>query len=171
MAIQARIQIPNPNGVMLQGNVPGTPQQGSINVSGTVTAGFFSGDGSALVNLPLAPFEEGVVGSATIDLSVGTKQAIFTVPAGRKSVPTKVVLSGASAAILAGTRIQFGFNATADDVFGNDMHNELVLTENYKIIDPSIPAKRGQPADVFGAVVTVTQAATTVRVDVVGFYI
>ena len=40
------------SGVLLQGSTPGTPQTGHINVSGTIIAGSFSGDGSALTGIP-----------------------------------------------------------------------------------------------------------------------
>jgi hypothetical protein len=59
-----------PSGVSLQATTPGTAQTGNINVTGTVIAGSFQGDGSGLNNLNASNIATGTLANARLSANV-----------------------------------------------------------------------------------------------------
>jgi hypothetical protein len=104
-----------------------------------------------------------------VDLSVGTKQTLFTVPAGVTAVITKIVLRGASVS-LATASVGFGFDTNATDNVASATHTELTGPTLETALTPITGAKSGAAAAVFGVKATVTQSAT-VTIDVHGYYV
>jgi len=104
-----------------------------------------------------------------VDLSVGTKQTLFTVPTGKTAIIQRVVLRAASAS-LATASVGFGFDTNASDVIASATHTELTGATLETEIPAMDGAKAGAAAAVFGIKATVTQNAT-VTVDVHGYYV
>jgi hypothetical protein len=104
-----------------------------------------------------------------IDLSVGTKQALFTVPAGLTAAISKIVPRKASVS-LATASFGFGFDTNASDVIASATHTELTGPTLETVLTPIAGAKLGAAAAVFGIKATVTQSAL-VTADVHGYYI
>jgi hypothetical protein len=105
-----------------------------------------------------------------VDLSVGTKQTLFTVPAGLTAVITKIVLRGATAS-LATASFGFGFDANASDVVASATHTELTGATLETTLSPIAGAKNGAAAAVFGTKATITQSSAAVTIDVHGYYV
>jgi len=64
--------------VSLQATTPGTPQTGNINVSGTIIAGQFSGNGSALTSVNGSNIASGTLADARLSSNVPLKNAANT---------------------------------------------------------------------------------------------
>ena len=57
-------------GVELQNSTPGSPQTGNINITGTIIAGSFQGDGSGLTNLNASNVASGTLSDARLSTNV-----------------------------------------------------------------------------------------------------
>lgn len=105
-----------------------------------------------------------------IDLSLSTKQNLYTVPTGFSCIITQVVVHSPSAAISAATT-PFGWNADANDVISATALTGLTGTTMAIILRPTAAGfVRGAAADVFGLKTTVQEGeADTVIIDVYGY--
>jgi hypothetical protein len=102
--------------------------------------------------------------------ALGTKQNIFTVPAGFSCIPTLIVLKEASVS-LATLSISFGFNAAAANVIANATHTGLTGPTLAKNLVPIAAAYTfGVAGDAFGVIANTPQDPSNVTVDVVGYY-
>jgi len=111
-----------------------------------------------------------ILGAINADLSLATKQAIFTVPAGRVAIITAVAY-GRSNASLATAEVSLGFNAAAADVVANAAHTGITGATTTKLLTLIAAAYAvGQAAAVFGIIANVQQAAT-VQVTAIGFLV
>ena len=119
-----------------------------------------------------ATLREGLLASATgIDLSLTTKQTLYTVPAGKVCYPTRFVVRDASAAITLAT-VTIGFDAGATDVVGATALTGLSDGTKYQILSPVTNPVEGAAAAVLGLDTTVQEgAADTVTIDVYGFLV
>jgi len=117
-------------------------------------------------------FTEALLASvADLDLNDETETTLYTVPAGKSCVITKVVMRLATGAGLpVGASISFGFNAgTSDDVIGNAVRVLDGPTE-YIIIPAKDKAVRGVATELFALNVNTAEGAVmTVTVDVFGY--
>lgn len=115
--------------------------------------------------------EAGPVKLATItaDLSLSTKQTIFTVPTGKSCIVHSIIMRSANVS-LATASISYGFNAAAADVVANDTHTGLTGPTLYKVLSPiAAAAAIGAAASVFGVIANTQQAGATVVIDLVGY--
>ncbi len=104
--------------------------------------------------------------SALIDLSLSTKQNLFTVPAGRSCIVTYVNSRGPSATITTAAG-GIGYNAGGTDVAVLSMPT---TTATYQITGfTALVGTIGAAAAVLGFKTTATQAATTMTLDVFGY--
>lgn len=106
--------------------------------------------------------------TASVNLNVNTKTTLYTVPAGKTLIVTKVVVRAASTSL---TTAEFGlgFNANADDVIAVAIHSELTGATLFTLIPPKNGAIRGAAADVFGVRCNVVQGgAATCTIEVWG---
>lgn len=134
-----------------------------------------------------APTGEQRLASVTVNTNVGTKQALYTVPAGKHLVVTRVVARSAStslAAIGSGDGLTLGFDAGATDwanVRGEHLQLLTTSTVFVPIVaagvsytgDPGLQAfiayKIGAAADIFGCVFTDNSITATLVIDVFGY--
>lgn len=134
----------------------------------------------AIAGLPL----ERTLASTTVDTNVGTKQTLYTVPAGKRCVVTKVVVRDASANLetMAGA-LTFGFAAGADE-WASIFSLLVDLNSSSRAFGISALAPRGadlggfdsdpffvigNAADVFGCVFNDTAITATVVIDTFGY--
>jgi hypothetical protein len=157
-------------------NATGGPY--TVSAAGTITVD--SGDETAvrsdlgalvLEGTPTSQPDEFVHSMSGIDVSLTTKQQIFTVPAGKRAVVTRVVVRDASTSLSTAT-YNLGFDPTnADDVVSDPVTwdgNALAAV----VATIANPVPLGQAGDVFG-LKTVAQEGSpqTIVVDVFGYYI
>lgn len=115
---------------------------------------------------------ESLLASTVVDLSLSTKQPLYTVPAGQHLVVTKTASRNLSASLSTAAG-GIGYNAGSDDVCSDatfllpDVTSTYSVTSN--IAGASNAAKIGAAADVLGFKTTATQAATTVTIDIFGY--
>ena len=106
-----------------------------------------------------------------VNLNVLTKTTLFTVPAGKTAVITRISIRNASTNLTTAS-FGFGFNANADDVDGSTTHTELTGATLASQIIVLSGAKVGAAADVFGIKCSIAQGApATMSVDVFGYLI
>lgn len=106
-----------------------------------------------------------------VDVNVLAKTSLYTVPAGKTLIVTKIVIRNASANL---TTADFGvgFNANADDVIASETWVELTGSTLYTLRLPMDGAIRGAAGDVLGLKCSVAEGApATVTVDVFGYLI
>lgn len=107
-----------------------------------------------------------------IDLNAVAETILFTCPAGKSCVITKVVLRNCvGAGLPLGTAsISFGWNtANADDVIANGMR-AITAATNYEVIPAGSDAEIGIAAGTFKIDVQIAEAAVlTGTVDVFGY--
>lgn len=105
------------------------------------------------------------------NLNVTTKTSIFTVPAGKTAIITRLVLRNASISLTTAS-FGFGFDAGATDVDGSTTHTELTgptLASQTIVLSG---AKVGAAADVFGIKCSIAQGApATMSVDAFGYLV
>lgn len=106
---------------------------------------------------------------AAIDLNALAETTLFTVPAGKSCIITKVVMRNADGAV-ATASVSFGFDTgDADDVIANAV-NALAGTTNYEVIPAKSDAVRGAATDTFKIDVNTAEGgARTCTVDVFGY--
>ena len=110
-------------GVTLQGTTPGTADTGNLNISGTAIAGYFSGNGSLLTNLPPGLPSGGTVGQLVINTGSGTGSwQITAVAAGQPLLSGGVTTAPAYAGYtLSGTAGQtYTFPSTSKTLLATD---------------------------------------------------
>ncbi len=104
--------------------------------------------------------------STPVDLSLSTKQNLFTVPAGKSCIVTYVNSRGPSATITTAAG-GVGYNAGGTDVAVLSMPT---TTATYQITGfTALVGTIGAAASVLGFKTTATQAATTMTIDVFGY--
>lgn len=126
---------------------------------------------SALVALTAVASEQLLAGNKTVDMNAGAATLLYTVPAGKTCVITKVIVRVASISLTTAS-YSFGFNgpATYDDVIANATHTELTGPTLLTILAAKAGAKLGAAADAFKCMVNTPQgAAATAKVDVYGY--
>lgn len=123
------------------------------------------------------PTPDGRLASVVVDTNVGTKQDLYTVPADKECVITKVVVRSASASLGAmSDALLLGFSGGAND-YGSIPAGSLAnLTDgtfaigksntSYGAGDPWII---GTATDVFGCIFNDTGITATVTIDVFGY--
>lgn len=111
-----------------------------------------------------------VVGTAlNLDAANGTEIVLFTVPAGKSCIITKVVTHTHSAALTT-AKSEYGFNTgTANNVITAAL-KALTGATNYQIVVADDDAVRGAAGDDFSHCVdTKETSALTCKVDVFGY--
>ena len=114
---------------------------------------------------------EGLLADVTlVDLNTATPSALYTVPAGKTAVITKLIVSDASASLTT-AKFSVGYNsATFNNVFADAAHAELVDNTVFSILTPKAGAALGNAADVLKLLANTLQGApATVTVRVFGF--
>lgn len=104
----------------------------------------------------------------TVDLSLSTAQALYTVPAGKKLIVRTLVYKAASAT-LSSCAVKMGFNAGATDV--NSAGNDIVGLDATTVFPQGAAnlSKIGNAGDVLKMIVSSGTQAATVKVDVFGW--
>jgi hypothetical protein len=111
---------------------------------------------------------EALLSSTVIDLSLTTKQALYTVPAGQHLIVTKVIARYPSASISTADG-GVGFDSGATNVSSDIGISSSMTTTSYVIGQPAGPPTIGAAAAVFGYKETATQASTTITIDTFGY--
>jgi hypothetical protein len=108
--------------------------------------------------------------TSSVDFNTATATTLYTCPAGKSCVVTKVVIRTASTSLTTAS-VSFGWNsASFNDVIANATHTELTGSTLYTILSPKVGAKLGAAADVFKVLANTQQGgAATVTIDVFGF--
>lgn len=126
--------------------------------------------GNLIANNTVAIVEGKMSSTDSVDLNTATKTTLFTVPAGKTLVVTKIIVRNASASLTTAS-FSFGYNANADDVVATATHTELTGNTLYTKIEPKAGAIIGNAADVFGVKCTILQgSAATVTISVFGYF-
>jgi hypothetical protein len=121
--------------------------------------------------LELVAAETRLAVATGVDLNVGTKTTLFTVPIGTTAIITRVVLRSASASVTT-AEFSFGYNAMADDVLGSRGYSDITASSQYAILEPGYGVPVGASEEVFGIKCSTLQgSALTVTVDVFGYLI
>ena len=104
-----------------------------------------------------------------VDLNTATPIALYTVPALKTCVITKIILSAPSTSLTTAS-ISLGFNSTVfNDLIANATHTELTGATLYTILLPKVGAKLGAAAAVLKLLANTLQGApATVDVRVFG---
>lgn len=104
-----------------------------------------------------------------VDLNTATPSTLYTVPAGKTCIITKMIFSAPSTSLTTAAW-SVGFNSAAfNDVLANATHTELTGATLYTILFPKVGAKMGAAADVLKLLTNVLQGgAATVTVRVFG---
>lgn len=112
--------------------------------------------------LNMASGVESLLSKTTVDLSLSTKQTLFTAPANYDNVViTRIVLASASASLTTAI-LGFGWDASAINVSAAAALSGLTGSTLYSSAAILAASTLGAASGVFGAKTTVTQAATVV---------
>lgn len=111
---------------------------------------------------------ERLVASTVVDLSLSTKQTLYTVPSGQHLVITKINSRSPTATLTTGSG-GVGYDAGASNVTAGDTLMPTTTT-TYGLFVPAVANPVGAPADVLGFKTSATQAATSMTVDVFGYF-
>lgn len=126
--------------------------------------------GALFTSSTVAMVEGKMSSTDSVDLNTATKTTLFTVPAGKTLVVTKIIVRNASSSLTTAS-FSFGYNANADDVVATATHTELTGNTLYTKIEPKVGAIIGNAADVFGVKCTILQgSAATVTISVFGYF-
>jgi len=122
-----------------------------------------------------------LLSSTTVNTNVGTKQALYTVPAAKACVITQMVLRGASASLAAmGDDTGFGFDSPPANTVLLDSAQLALLTTASRYILPNLSEDvptfgnfrtLGNAGEVFGVIFYDTSIVATVKIDVFGYLI
>lgn len=178
--------------VVLHGNGAGQPSFGAVingDFSGTLAAnhGGFGTDMSAQTGYThwaagtpttaeLAATNIHTIADAllsttnAVDVNSATATLLYTVPAGKTCVVTRIVVRNASISLTTAS-IAFGYNTpTWDDVVATATYTELTGSTLYTIVSPKVGAAVGAATGTLKVLPTILQGApATVSVDVFGF--
>lgn len=107
-----------------------------------------------------------------VDLNSATPNSLYTVPAAKKAVITKVVIRNASISLDTAS-YSLGFNdPDYNNVIADATHTELTGATLYTILSAKAGAALGNAADVLKLLANTQQgAAATVTVDVYGYLV
>lgn len=106
-----------------------------------------------------------------IDLNTTAKTSLYTVPAGKSCIVTRLIVRGSSINL---TTAAFGagFDPSAGDVVTSATHTELTGSTLYTTLAPKAGAAIGTAGSVLGIACTIAQgAAATATVDVIGYLV
>ncbi len=105
-----------------------------------------------------------------VNLNSASATSLYTVPAAKSCVITKVVVRNASTSLTTAS-IAFGFNSPSfNNVIATATHTELTGNTLYSILSAKAGSTVGVAADVFSVLPTILQgAAATVTIDVYGY--
>jgi hypothetical protein len=108
--------------------------------------------------------------AAAVDLNTATPTTLYTVPAGKSAVITRIVLRLASTSLTT-VSISIGFNsASFNDVLANATHTELTGATLFTVLSSKAGAKIGAAADVLKLLCNTLQGgAATCTVDIFGY--
>lgn len=116
--------------------------------------------------------------TASVDVGAATEYHLYTVPAGKNCVITKIVIRGASGTFdqAQDPQFSFGFNhGTSNDVIANATYTAPTTSAKYLAIvadgkTSATESTRGQAAEVFAVKVNTTATApTTCTIDTFGY--
>jgi hypothetical protein len=137
--------------VSLQSTTPGTAQTGNINVTGTVIAGAFSGDGSALTNLNASNISTGTLADTRLSTNVTLQGNIFNgadqlvrlnsstqLPAVSGALLTSLNASNISTGTLNDLRLSTNVSLLGQTIGNTEIENDAVTlgtqtTGNYQL--------------------------------------
>lgn len=107
---------------------------------------------------------------ANINLNTAVPTALYTVPAAKSCIPTKLVFRGASISLNT-AKWSVGFTGAAfNDVIADAIHSELTGSSLFTILNPKAGAKIGAAAGVLTLQVNTLQGvAATINCDVYGY--
>lgn len=107
---------------------------------------------------------------AAVNMNTATATLLYTVPAGKSCIITKVVVRLASVSLTT-VSVSFGWTTAAwADVIANATHTELTGNTLYTVLIPMVGAKVGVAAGTFKVLCNTLQgAAATVTIDVFGY--
>lgn len=107
---------------------------------------------------------------AAVNLNTATATTLFTVPAGKSCVITRVVLRNASTSLTT-VSMAFGFTSpTFNDTIATATHTELTGNTLYTVLSPKVGSLIGVAAANFSELNTILQgAAATCTIDVFGY--
>jgi hypothetical protein len=118
---------------------------------------------------------DALLSSTQVNTNIGTKQNLYTVPATKKCIITKVIVRSASANLSTmGDSLLFGFtgsdygsinNVSLSNLTGATLAIALTTAND----TANIPFTIGNAADVFGCVFNDTSITATVQIDVFGY--
>lgn len=127
--------------------------------------GIWNFNGVAIVQ----PGVESLLSSTVVDLSLSTKQNLYTVPSGQNLIVTKVIARSPSSTITTATG-GVGFNAGATDVLTSVPFPVASTTYSVSLAATGTVPAIGAAAAVLGFKTTATQAATTMTVEIFGYF-
>lgn len=154
---------------------------GSLTPSGALPSSNTTGnvviDGSLTVSGISMTAGELLIASITVSTENGAKQNLFTVPAGKHFIPTRIVARNASTSLAAiSDGLTFGFDAGA-----SDYQNAITSTSLAQLLDETWAtgvsfavggganaAKIGSAGDVFGCIFNDHSISGTLVIDVFG---
>lgn len=107
--------------------------------------------------------------NALVDLNTATATTLYTVPAAKSAIITKVIVRLASTS-LSTASVSFGFNSTSfNDVIANATHTELTGATLYTVLLAKVGSKIGVAADTLKVLCNTLQGgAATATIDVYG---
>ncbi len=115
------------------------------------------------------------VSTTNVDLSIGTKQTLYTVPEGKSLVVTHVISRQPNTAFTDFPNGSVGYDSSATNVIPDLSLPGGMTTNQYwpLIVDElsGVPAEIGNAGDVLGFQATAMQAATTLTIDVFGYFL
>jgi hypothetical protein len=145
----------------------------SINQSGgiaiTPAPGQSATVGGTLIANTASIVEGRLSSTAAVNLNVTTKTTLYTVPAGKSAVITRMVIRNASTSLTTAS-CGIGFDASGADVVASETWVELTGATLYTVRLAKDGSKVGAAADVLGLKCSIAQGgAATATVDVFGY--
>jgi hypothetical protein len=139
----------------------------------TITQSDIDNDGvplQQLVNAVEEGHEQKLATVTGVGMNTATATSLYTVPAGRTCVVTRVVVRAASVSLTTAS-YSFGFTGPAyNDVIADAAHTELTGSTLYVILTPKAGAKVGAAGETFKVLMNTLQgAAATTTMDVFGY--
>ena len=146
---------------------------GSVTSASVVTANGFSGTVANPTTTPAITLdttgEKLLVTSSAVDVNTATPTSLFTCPALKTCLITRVALSNPSTSLTTAS-LSFGWNsASYNNVIANATHVELTGSTLFTILLPKVGATLGAAADVLKVLANTLQGgAATVDIRVFG---
>lgn len=130
----------------------------------------FNSNSSNVVTQTFVNAETILSTTASVDMNTATATTLYTVPAGKTAVITRVVVRTASTSLTTAS-YSFGFNsAPFDNVIANATHTELTGNTLYTILPAKTGAAIGAAAGTFKVLMNTLQGgAATTTIDVFGY--